>query len=77
MDPGAWLGPDILEVIDTVAAEGACRSVVVCACGFVPDHFEVLHDLDVEAAARPSARGLALTRPACVNDDAALMAALA
>ena len=51
--------------------------VVVCACGFVSDHLEVLYDLDIEAAARAARAGLEFDRTACVNDDAAVMTALA
>jgi ferrochelatase len=51
--------------------------VVVCACGFVADHLEVLYDLDIEAAARAEAHGLRFDRTACVNDDPTVMAALA
>ncbi|MCU1360717.1 MAG: Ferrochelatase, partial [Ilumatobacteraceae bacterium] len=41
------------------------------------DHLEVLYDLDIEAARRAAAQGLEFDRTACVNDDAAVMAALA
>lgn len=79
--PEPWLGPDILQVIDELAASendaGHGRGVVVCACGFVADHLEVLYDLDIEAAARAASHGLAFTRTACVNDDPTVMAALA
>ncbi|HAP77024.1 MAG TPA: ferrochelatase, partial [Acidimicrobiaceae bacterium] len=54
--PEPWLGPDILQVIDEMAASenhaGAARGVVGSAVGFVADHLEVLYDLDIEAAAR-------------------------
>ena len=72
-----WLGPDILEVIDDLAADGRTRSVLVSAVGFVADHLEVLYDLDIEAAGRATKHGLAFARTACVNDDADVMAALA
>ena len=78
--PEPWLGPDILQVIDDLAAsesESAERGVVVSACGFVADHLEVLYDLDIEAAHRAHEHGLAFDRTACVNDDPAVMAALA
>jgi protoporphyrin/coproporphyrin ferrochelatase len=71
--PEPWLGPDVLDVIDVVDGDG----VVVSAVGFVADHLEVLYDLDVEAAGRAAARGIAFDRTACVNDDRAVMAALA
>jgi len=79
--PEPWLGPDVLQVIDDLAASendaGAGRGVVVSAVGFVADHLEVLYDLDIEAARRAESHGLAFARTACVNDDATVMAALA
>jgi protoporphyrin/coproporphyrin ferrochelatase len=80
--PEPWIGPDILTVIDELGARehGSDQSVggvIVCACGFVADHLEVLYDLDIEAADRAGARGLAFDRTACVNDDPTIMAALA
>jgi hypothetical protein len=45
--------------------------------GFVADHLEVLYDLDIEAKARAEQRGLAFGRTPCVNDDPAVLAALA
>ncbi len=75
--PEPWLGPDILQVIDDLAASGDAQGVVVSACGFVADHLEVLFDLDIEAAHRAGTHGLAFARTACVNDDPAVMAALA
>ena len=77
--PEPWLGPDILQVIDELGRQRARRrrGVVVCACGFVADHLEVLYDLDIEAAARAASHGLGFDRTACVNDDPAVMAALA
>ena len=78
--PEPWIGPDILAVIDELAAtEGGEKvdGVLVCACGFVADHLEVLYDLDNEAERHASERGLAFARTACVNDDGAVMAALA
>ncbi|MBI5090239.1 MAG: ferrochelatase, partial [Actinobacteria bacterium] len=83
--PEPWLGPDVLQVIDELAGSehpappgGDARlGLVVCACGFVADHLEVLYDLDLEAAQRARSRGLEFARTACVNDDPAVMAALA
>ncbi len=74
--PEPWIGPDILEVIDSLGDDDV-DGVIVSACGFVADHLEVLYDLDVEAADRAASHGLAFDRTACVNDDAAIMAALA
>jgi ferrochelatase len=75
--PEPWIGPDILEVIDDLATTERADGVVVCACGFVADHLEVLYDLDIEARARAEQHGLRFDRTACVNDDPDVMAALA
>lgn len=75
--PEPWLGPDVLEVLDELGTDADVDGVVVSAVGFVADHLEVLYDLDIEAATRAADRGLAFDRTACVNDDAAVMAALA
>ncbi|MEY5152183.1 MAG: hypothetical protein RLZZ551_732 [Actinomycetota bacterium] len=76
--PEPWIGPDILDVIDELATQATpARSVLVCACGFVADHLEVLFDLDIEALHRAQQHGLAFARTACVNDNGAIMNALA
>jgi ferrochelatase len=79
--PEPWLGPDILQVIDDLGgAENDAsdeRGVLVSAVGFVADHLEVLYDLDIEAATRARAHGLAFARTRCMNDDPTVMAALA
>jgi ferrochelatase len=75
--PEPWLGPDVLAAIDGLAERGDVDGVLVCACGFVADHLEVLYDLDIEARGRAVGRGLAFARTACVNDDREVMTALA
>jgi len=75
--PEPWVGPDILDVIDGLGANGTHRGVIVSAVGFVADHLEVLYDLDIEARARAEQAGLAFDRTACVNDDPAVLHALA
>lgn len=79
--PEPWIGPDILEVIDSISttrdSEEPIDGVLVSACGFVADHLEVLYDLDIEAAHRAESHGLAFARTACVNDNASVMASLA
>jgi ferrochelatase len=72
-----WRGPDVLEVIDDLAASGRADGVLVCPQGFVSDHLEVVYDLDLEAKARADQRGLAFARTRVVNDDPAVLAALA
>jgi ferrochelatase len=61
-----WLEPDILDVLDTVAREGA-RDVVLVPLGFVSDHMEVVYDLDLVAQARAAQLGLHLVRAATVG----------
>ncbi len=75
--PEPWIGPDVLEVLAEVAATGRAEGVLVCPCGFVSDHLEVLYDLDIEAAARARELGLAFARTAVPNDDATVLRALA
>ena len=70
-----WLGPDILEELDRLAANGV-RRVLVCPVGFVSDHLEILWDLDVEAQERAAELGLELERIESLNDDLALVRAL-
>jgi protoporphyrin/coproporphyrin ferrochelatase len=71
-----WLGPDILEELDRLDAEGA-RKVLVCPVGFVSDHLEILWDLDVEARDRAAELGLELERIESLNADPAFVQALA
>ncbi len=71
-----WLGPDILDELDRLAAEGA-TAVVVCPAGFTSDHLEVCYDLDIEAKARAEELGLAFARTASLNDDPRIATALA
>ena len=75
--PEPWIGPDILEVLRELGTSENADGALVCACGFVADHLEVLYDLDIEAAHLADELGLAFDRTACVNDDPAVMAALA
>jgi protoporphyrin/coproporphyrin ferrochelatase len=70
-----WIGPDILTVLDTLAAEGV-RQVLQVPIGFVADHLEVLYDIDIEAAARASELGIALRRTRLPNDDPRFISAL-
>jgi ferrochelatase len=74
--PEPWLRPDVLEVVRQQAADGS-PGLVVCACGFVADHLEVAYDLDLEAAAVARELGLPFARTASVNDDEAVLGALA
>ncbi len=74
--PEPWLGPDILGVIDGLAAD-ECPGILVCPCGFVADHLEVLYDLDLEARRHADVAGLAFARTSSLNDEPAVFGALA
>ncbi|MBW5445023.1 ferrochelatase [Cohnella sp. CFH 77786] len=71
-----WLGPDILETLDRLAAEDV-KDVLVAPVGFVSDHLEVLYDIDLEAKKHASGLGIRLERIEMLNDDPRYMAALA
>jgi ferrochelatase len=64
-----WLGPDLGDVISQLSADDA-TGVVVCPCGFVADHLEVLYDVDIEARRAAESAGLAFGRTAMPNDGA-------
>jgi len=74
--PEPWLGPDILDRLRSLPAEGV-RAVVVCAAGFTSDHLEILYDLDIEAGRVAAETGVAFARTASLNDDPRICAALA
>ncbi len=67
-----WLGPELLEVVQMEAGRGR-RDFIVCACGFVADHLEVLFDLDVEAQAEADRLQVTIRRTAMPNDDPAFV----
>ena len=71
-----WLGPDILDELDSLY-EGGVRKVLVAPVGFVSDHLEILWDIDVEARERAAELGLQLDRIESLNDDPAFIRALA
>ncbi len=71
-----WIGPDLLEEIRRVAADGA-SAVVVCPVGFVSDHLEVLYDLDIEADQVARSVGVAFARTPSLNDDPEFLGVLA
>ena len=74
--PDPWLGPALDEVIQKAAADGR-TAVVVCPCGFVADHLEILYDIDIEAQEVAHREGIPLVRTASMNADPAFIRALA
>ena len=71
-----WLGPDILEHLNELAACDV-RDVVVCPIGFVADHLEIRWDLDIEAAEQAQELGIRLERIELPNADPAFIQVLA
>jgi ferrochelatase len=71
-----WLEPDVGDVLRSVAADGEKHAVVV-PLGFVCDHVEILHDLDVAARGIAEGHGMAFHRAAAVNDHPEFVAMLA
>jgi ferrochelatase len=71
-----WLGPDILEVLDEIAAEGH-RRVLIAPIGFVADNLEILYDIDVECAERARTLGLEMRRTESLNASPLFVSALA
>jgi ferrochelatase len=74
--PEPWLGPDLPDHLAEIAANGI-RDVLCVPVGFVADHVEVLHDIDIEAQAKAWQLGMRLERPASLNDDPLFIEALA
>ena len=71
-----WLGPDILEHLNELAATDV-RDVLLCPVGFVADHLEIRWDLDVEAVDRARELGIRLDRIELPNADPAFIRVLA
>lgn len=74
--PDPWIGPDILDHMTEVAAAGA-TGIVVCPCGFVADHLEVLFDVDIECAERAARLDVPFARTGSPNADPLLIKAIA
>ena len=71
-----WLGPDILDHLAELHANGT-GDVLVCPVGFVSDHLEIRWDIDTEAQERARELGMTLSRIEMPNDEPAFVAALA
>ena len=71
-----WLGPDILDHLEALAARGV-ENVLICPVGFVSDHLEIRWDIDTEAQDKARELGLHLERIEMPNDDPRFVRALA
>jgi protoporphyrin/coproporphyrin ferrochelatase len=70
-----WLGPDLVDTIETLAGEGHA-SVLVAPVGFIADHLEIFYDIDIEAKAKADALGIEMRRTPMLNADPRLAEAL-
>lgn len=61
-----WIGPDILEFLEELHAQGV-RHVLQVPIGFVCDHLEVLYDIDIEAKEKARSLGMVLERTELPN----------
>ena len=71
-----WLGPRVEEVLQDLAAADV-RNVVIVPTGFIGDHVEVLHDIDIAFAELAESLGLRLLRSESLNCHSRLIAAMA
>jgi ferrochelatase len=71
-----WLGPDILDHLESLRRQGVER-VLACPVGFVSDHLEIRWDLDVEAQEKAAELGLRFERIELPNADPAFVRTLA
>jgi ferrochelatase len=74
--PEPWLGPDILDKLRELMAQGE-RAVLVCPVGFITDHLEILYDIDIEARQLAAELGIHLDRIEMLNDAPSLAKAIA
>ena len=63
-----WLGPDILDHLESLYERGK-RKFISAPMGFVSDHLEILYDIDIEAKEWARKRGVELVRCESPNDS--------
>jgi ferrochelatase len=71
-----WLGPDIVDFLDTLHSEGV-KYVLSVPIGFVSDHLEILFDIDIEAQEKARDLGITLHRTQMPNGRDDFIEALA
>lgn len=71
-----WMGPDILEKLSRMRQDGLMQALI-CPCGFVSDHLEVLYDLDIQAQEHARQLGMHIERTRSLNADPAFIQVLA
>jgi ferrochelatase len=70
-----WLGPDLVDTVEELAAQGH-RAILVASVGFIADHLEIFYDIDIEAKEKADALGIELRRTPMLNADPRLARAL-
>jgi len=68
-----WLGPDPVSVIRETDPE-KFRSILSVPVGFFCDNVEILYDIDVEARAAATEKGISFFRTNLMNDEPAFIA---
>jgi ferrochelatase len=71
-----WLGPDIVDYLETLHGEGV-RRVLSVPIGFVCDHLEVMYDIDYEARRKADSLGMTLRRTRMPNANPGFVRVLA
>jgi protoporphyrin/coproporphyrin ferrochelatase len=74
--PEPWMGPDLGDHLEQLAADGV-GDVVCVPVGFVSQHVEILFDVDVRARRVAERLGTRLERPPALDDDPVFVEALA
>jgi protoporphyrin/coproporphyrin ferrochelatase len=71
-----WLGPDIVDFLETLHSEGV-QYVLSVPIGFVSDHLEILFDIDIEAQEKAAQLGMTLHRTRMPNAEPEFIEVLA
>ena len=71
-----WLGPDIVDYLDTLHEEGV-RRVLSVPIGFVSDHLEIMYDIDYAARRKAESLGMTLRRTRMPNAEPGFVRVLA
>ncbi|MGA7524755.1 MAG: ferrochelatase [Acidobacteriaceae bacterium] len=76
MSGGPWLGPTVEDTLTALHGEGV-RQLIIQPIGFLCDHVEILYDIDIGFQNFAQNLGMAMRRPASLNDSRQLTLALA
>lgn len=75
--PGAWLGPDVDDLVEAAAQNPAISAIVIVPIGFLTDHMETLYDLDIVTADKAMLADMGYLRAPGPNDDEVVVGAIA